>query len=267
MLSLKEKVLKHASDCFKVKTAFLISQKNEIVEQNGLKFQFNFYDRNVYTGDHPPRDEKKDPLLPPYPQHILATHLQNGAAHYIQINLFSFKPGHVVISSDNPSDRQGDPLNHYDFNAFSQFLLGFGNKGIGYYNSGNESGCSQLHKHIQYIPYDDFPIAKAMSKGENLPWLYYAKKIEWFSEEAVKDAWNDLTSRMRAGKFGSEIKHFNFVLNNKHAFVVPRKQARHQLGITVNSLGVCGQFFTYEEKFNILKDRPIEIVRDLCYAI
>ncbi|EAY22048.1 hypothetical protein TVAG_456830 [Trichomonas vaginalis G3] len=267
MLSLKEKVLTHAFDCFKARTAFIISQKHHIVEKDGLKFQFNFYDRSVYTGDHPPREESKDPLLPPYPPHILATHLQNGAAHNIQINLYSFKPGHVVISSDNPSDRQGDPLNDTDFHAFSQFLLDFGNKGIGYYNSGNESGCSQLHKHIQYIPTEDFPIADVMSKGKNLPWLYYSKKIEWFSPECVKDAWNDLTSRMKSGKFGDDIKHFNFVLTKHHAFLVPRKQARHRLGITLNSLGVCGQFFTYEEKFESMKDHPIDIVRDLCYAI
>lgn len=267
MLSLKEKILKASKDSLAAKTAFLLFKKSETVKDHGINFQFHFYDRSIYEGDHPPRPEKKDPLQPPYPPGILAAHLTYPeGSHYLQINKFMFKEGHTIGSSDNPSAMQGDSLNDADFRCFSQMMLDFGNKGIGYYNSGTQSGCSQLHKHIQYIPNDDNPLAKHMSVGGSLPYLYYAKHIDWYSYEAIKDAYEDLHSRMVCGKYGDKIKHFNFVLSNNSAFIVPRKLARHPLGITVNSIGVSGHFFTYEEDFERFRDKPLQIVTELCYA-
>ena len=267
MLSLKEKIIKTAYAALEAKTAFLLFKKSQTVIENGLTFHFHFYDPTIYEGDHPPVPLAKDPLQPPYPKAILAEHLtKERGAHYLQINKFSFKIGHTIGSSDNPSAIQGDPLNMDDFACFSELLSDFGNSGIGYYNSGFESGCSQVHKHVQYIPHDDNPIALAMSKGYDLPYLYYHTKLDNYSKECIKDGYEKIHSQMLCGPFGSDIKHFNFVVTNKHAFVVPRKKARHQLGITVNSLGVSGHFFIYEEDKMKFVDKPLEIIRDLCYA-
>ena len=266
MLSLKEKIIKSANDAIKAGTAFLLFKKSETVKKDGLTFHFHFYDREIYEGDHPPIPLPKDPLQPPYPKAILAEHLtKERGAHYLQVNKFSFKIGHMIGSSDNPSAIQGDELNKDDFACFSELLQDFGNSGIGYYNSGFESGCSQIHKHIQYIPHDDNPIALAMSKGVDLPYLYYNAKLDNYSAECIKDAYQKIHSQMLVGPHGSDIRHFNFVVTNKNVFIVPRQKARHQLGITVNSLGVSGHFFIYEEDKLKFMDKPLEIITDLCY--
>lgn len=267
MLTLKEKILTAAENCIKARTAFLLFKKSETVKKDGLTFQFHFYDRSIYTGDHPPVPQQNDPLQPPYPPYILAEHLTGErGAHNLQINKFSFNLGHTIGSSDNPSDIQGDPLLTHDFACFSELLQDFGNSGIGYYNSGFESGCSQVHKHVQYVPNDDNPLALAMSQGVDLPYLYYATPIDNYSTACIEDGYKRLHSLMEAGPHASEIKNFNFIVTNKHVFIVPRRKARHPLEITVNSLGVSGHFFTYEEEKEKFMERPLEIIRDLCFA-
>lgn len=263
-MSLKEKILTHAKLSLNAKTANYFFNKTEPVFDQGFKFYLHYYDPATYGGDHPPTKLAVDPLEPPYPKNTFVGHLGNGAAHWIKINKSSFKDGHIVISADSCGPQQGDLLSDVDFSALSQVMLDFGNTGIGYYNSGVQSGCSQLHKHVQYIPHDDHPILDSVLSG-NSPYLEYHKPIEWYTHESIKDAYQDLISRMKCGKYADDIKHYNFVLSKHAAFIIPRKLARHPLGITVNSLGVSGHFFLWEKDSDPIKKSPLRVLQKLTY--
>ena len=244
-MSLKFNIFESAYNSLKYQTAFLLFKKSEKININGIDFCFHYYNEKIYQGDSPPKKLNIDPLQPPYPKYTYVTELNKKASHFIKINKFMFKPGHIVLPTSYKNGNQGDLLNDFDFNAFKIIMNEFKGSGISYYNSGIESGCSQLHKHIQYIPHDDHPLINLIQKNFQFPFQIFYQNINIYSVKEIKNSYFNLYNKML--NFNSNIKNYNFILSKNLALLIPRIKARHELGITLNSLGYCGHFFLFEK--------------------
>ena len=258
-------LLKRALECTKgsidAKTAWFLflDGKDKLVTQDGLSVWIHYFNTKYYTHHEPIASHKtNDPLLPPYPKNREVAKLVNGADHYLFINRGMVCPGHTIISSASPKAIQGDPLNMQDCHALEQVVTGYKNKGIAYYNSGVMSGCSQMHKHMQFAPWTDSPLFEAMKKGADLPWRYVKAELKEIRAEDIMKAYTELKRKMNWDQ------SYNFVMSDGVIALVPRRQANHPWGVNINSLGVAGHFFIWEHSDKIIEQQPIQVLKDLC---
>jgi len=262
-MSLSSRILQKAAESLRFKTADMLFKKSDLIYSGIYQFYLHYYNGEHYEGDSPPKLSKCDPLTPPYPKGTFVDELKAPAGHFIKINKNMVYPGHIVIPTSNSLDKQGQNLNDCDFYAFETILQSFGNNGIGYYNSGIESGCSQMHKHIQYIPLNDNPIFKFYQSQYPLPYKYFSLNLPNFSFSSIKLGYHTLMDQFSSFGKTKNINNYNFILSRNTAVLIPRKQARHPLGITVNSLGFCGHLFLWEKDKRILNNGAMCILKDL----
>jgi sulfate adenylyltransferase (ADP) / ATP adenylyltransferase len=117
------------------------------------------------TDTKPP--PKSNPFLPPNPDLFVSPVLDS---HYVVLNKFPVIPGHLILAT-NDFKQQTHPLTLSDFEAVLSVLRqwddaqdggrieveesveGSDMSGLyGFFNSGEQSGASQPHRHIQWIP-------------------------------------------------------------------------------------------------------------------
>lgn len=268
MISFKQSVLNHARKALTAKTAFMLALPNKMdrVIDRGYEFLFSYYDTSVnQTSTFPPKPRPKEPLLPPYDDHLEVCHMtENGGSHYIFVNKFMAKFGHIVMSTDSVEANQTEPLNHSDFVTLSNVMNGFEGKGLGLYNSGIESGCTQLHKHMQYVPMDENPLLESMIAKSKMPFLYYAEKMNSFSVDEIEECYKQLLKNCRKVHQGS----YNFLVFNHYGILVPRTHARHPSGKVINALGVAGHWTIFERMANtIIKQHPMTVLEELCLKV
>uniref|UniRef100_A0A7S3QRK2 HIT domain-containing protein n=1 Tax=Dunaliella tertiolecta TaxID=3047 RepID=A0A7S3QRK2_DUNTE len=93
-----------------------------------------------------------DPFLPPEPQ-LLVGELSD--SHLLVLNKFNVVRHHVLVVT-KAFQAQHDPLNAHDLGAVWTVLKGMSqgrhSGGLAFYNSGEFSGRSQPHKHLQVVP-------------------------------------------------------------------------------------------------------------------
>ena len=82
------------------------------------------------------------------------------------------------MSGRSINDRQGERLKSGDFDALSRVFHGFNNQGIGYYNCGINAGCTEPHKHLQYIPSNIAPMLDAIIFEKKVPFICYSTKLD-----------------------------------------------------------------------------------------
>jgi ATP adenylyltransferase len=184
-------------------------------------------------------------------------YLSNGANHYVFVNRGMVELGHVVISSADSKDIQTDPLNIQDCHAISQIIKGCNGIGIIYYNCGIESGCSQKHKHFQYASLIEIPFFGIMKDQKYLPFQYYTGKIKDDSPDEILKVYEMLMKQMNYD--GS----YNLIIYDEVMIIVPRKQANHSLGVSLNSLGICGHLFLQEKSDEIIERMVFQILQDI----
>ena len=262
-MSLRELVFKHAHESLIAKTSFMLSlpEPVERVKDRGFEFIFTYYDTSVnQTSTFPPKPRPKEPLLPPYDEHLEVCHMnKNGSSHYVFINKFMSTFGHIVMSTDHSGPKQGENLNDSDIMTLSEVLNGFGGKGLGLYNSGVESGCTQLHKHMQYVPTDDNPLLEPMIAKEKMPFKYYTQKIDKLTPQEIMENYKRLLSD--ANHRGS----YNYMIFKNHGFLIPRTHARHPSGKVINALGVAGHWTIFQRMADtIIKKHPMTVLEELC---
>lgn len=254
---LRKTILEEAEKAIQARDAFkLLLSGQKVIKDSGFSFIFHRYNENIQnTSTHPPKKHKKDPLLPPYEPHVL---IQTTKTHYIILNKFMFLPGHIVISSKSHSEIQGMPLVYSDFEALSRVFHGFNDTGLGYYNSGINSGCTQMHKHLQYLPIKEAPMMDSMINQSTLPFRYYSQKLNNYEPSGLQEGYEKL---MEKANFKGG---YNFAIRNGYALLVPRKTGIHPLGIVINTLGVCGHFCTFSHSNPLIPKIPLQILSDVC---
>ncbi|KAK6511748.1 bifunctional AP-4-A phosphorylase/ADP sulfurylase [Arthrobotrys musiformis] len=107
---------------------------------------------------------KANPFLPPNPA-LYVTAIPR--SHYLVLNKFPVIPGHFILAT-NEFEKQGCPLTAGDLEGVLNVLRGWESDSsdqssvqdeagehqclYGFFNSGRESGASQPHRHLQFIP-------------------------------------------------------------------------------------------------------------------
>ena len=245
---------------------FQDQMEEKIVDKtSGIPFYVHYYNPKKYIGPAPaPVKTNTDPLSPPYNRKGTVIHLTGGPGHYVLPNKDLFKFGHLVLSSDNPDNDQGEELDDQDFHCFADIFAEFGEHGIGYYNSSVAAGCSQLHKHIQFIPFEDHPLLQAIIDGHKMPFQVYKRSLEWFNFDSIKDAYRDMLAEAKTFKYSKDMKAYNFILSKKTAFLFPRSQGKHPWNLTINSLGVSGHLMIWETSDPRIKQNPLKVITDVC---
>ncbi|KAJ2487168.1 bifunctional AP-4-A phosphorylase/ADP sulfurylase [Coemansia sp. RSA 2050] len=92
-----------------------------------------------------------NPFLPFDPRLHVA---RIGSTHQLLLNKYCVAPNHLLITTSE-FKQQGEPLTTSDFAAVVDTVDGLSQAHIVFYNSGEESGASQPHKHLQLLPMPD----------------------------------------------------------------------------------------------------------------
>jgi hypothetical protein len=188
-MALLRRTLEHVTACISANNAHLLflPGKTKRVASESLSVLIHYYNTKYYSQPCPVESHTtNDPLLPPYAKHVEVARLADGADHYVFVNIGQVVRGHVVVSSANPKAIQGDDLDISDCHALAQVVTGFDQRGLAYYNAGVESGCSQMHKHMQFAPVLDNPLFDVMRAGERLPWRYFKAELADITPNVIR---------------------------------------------------------------------------------
>ncbi|KAK8866814.1 hypothetical protein M9Y10_009782 [Tritrichomonas musculus] len=262
-MSLKNKILDCAQAAINSKNAFhLFLPKSESTIDHGFKFILHYYDPVLLKYlSVLPTERKDNPLLPPFEPNLHVCDLKDGANHHLLINKYMQCKGHVVISSVDKNAKQGSDLDILDFNAFEQIFKSFDGEGMMYYNSGLNSGCSQLHKHLQYTPVEELPILEAMIE-KKLPIHNHVLDLSRMSAKTMLDTYNEL---LKMSKSDSPHDSYNFIIFKNKAFYIPRKISQHKCGIVLNSFAISGNYSLWTWSDLMIKEKPLQILKDVCF--
>lgn len=262
-MSLKEYIFSCAKNSLRLGTSFklFLEGKEKIIKNNNLTFVFHFFDPKETSKPQHFRKDEKSPLLPPFHESVEITHFKNGAGHYVIVNKYMFKFGHVLLSSDDEKASQFDHLNELDFNGIAQILRPFDNKGIIYYNFGINSGCTIFHKHFHYVPEIFNPLVSAMKQNIDLPFKYFVEQCNQTDPFQLKQSYD----RIADSVLRKSVDSINFLITDNSIFGIPRKKAEHPIGIVINSMGVAGHFYVWEWTNHEVFENPLQILTDVCF--
>lgn len=256
-MSLLQQAIQHSSFAFRNHDSFLrfLPGKSNIIVSDGLNFRLHIPNPTLkHKNTNPLKISSRDPLMPPYEPYIQLGH---DSQHYLILNRYQFLPGHIIMALDNQNEKQGSLLKSHDFKVLSTVFQNADDKGLAYYNGGIDAGCTQLHKHLQYVPSLDNPLFDLMAKGGKLPFRYFYEKLEDYDATTIGDSYKRLIEKMNNN--GS----YNFLVSNKTAILVPRLKARTNDGLLIGSLSICGHLFANPNKPNSIHN-PIDILKEVC---
>lgn len=116
---------------------------------------------------------KFDPFQDPSPELLIAQIPRENPTHVLVLNKFPVIPNHFILATKEWK-LQTDVLEKEDLDATYSCIKAWGEEnktnGTGpkrlfaFFNSGNESGASQPHRHLQFLP------VEAMSQGDLGRW-------------------------------------------------------------------------------------------------
>ncbi|KAF9010571.1 ATP adenylyltransferase-domain-containing protein [Cyathus striatus] len=165
-----------------------------------------------------------------------------------------------------------------------------------FYNCGDNSGASQPHKHIQFIPVDlDGPPVERLAKTvqletpdkpftiNKLPYANHTFRFPSHISTLPVEQLEETLSRtflMLLDLTISTIRHdpdyptgrpsYNVIITLEHMYLIPRRQETHILEetgekLSINSLGFAGMLLVKSEKEleAVVKETPGKILRDV----
>ncbi|CAG8971480.1 hypothetical protein HYALB_00002064 [Hymenoscyphus albidus] len=127
-------------------------------------------------------------------------------SHYLVLNKFPVIPNHFILATTTFKE-QTDLLEEADIEAAYRCLEAYRENGeelFGFFNSGNFSGASQAHRHIQFLPVESMRsgikpseewsvLADSLLKQKDLPFTYFASEI---SRDATPGQLHELYVKM-----------------------------------------------------------------------
>ena len=254
---------KHSEDCLREKVSTPLSDDSRemrIITNDHITFIIHVYLPETKRRKEIKMENPKEPLLPPYPQHKLCEHFNK---HYIFINKHMMSKHHLVISADSKDCKQLDPLNLSDCEAAARVINAYDGEGFIYYNCGVNSGCSQIHKHLQFLLLKDLNVLELMAKGNDLPFVYFKKNIDKYEPSIIYNAYKEL--------FYGSLKEFfhqkaiddicyNFICGCNTIVIIPRSSISYKNEVAVNSLGFVGHICVREEQIPLVIDDPMSVL-------
>ncbi|KAJ7691257.1 ATP adenylyltransferase [Mycena rosella] len=229
---------------------------------------------------------KFDPFLPPYDPNLhvgpLELRLDGSEEDYVVLlNKYSVVPQHFLLVTKEFRS-QASPLLPPDL-VQTYLLLAAARKArrnlFAFYNCGDNSGASQAHKHIQFIPLEDEdgPPIEYLARSVKLetadtPFalnLSYANHVYRFPDRFYSYSPEALEPVLAQAFLSlldlviSTIRHdpeypagkpsYNVVITLEHMHLVPRRQETHVLAetgdqLSVNALAFAGMLLVKSER-------------------
>ncbi|KAF8160758.1 ATP adenylyltransferase-domain-containing protein [Crassisporium funariophilum] len=239
-----------------------------------------------------------DPFAPPYNVNLHVGELRDEESQeefVVLLNKFSIVPQHFLLVTKEFKS-QASPLMPPEL-VQTYLLLSAGRKSgkklFAFFNCGDNSGASQAHKHIQFIPIgdEDGPPIERLAREARLEFgdkpfslrkLSYASHSYRFPssfdtypldrlESVISDAFLQLLDLSI-----STIRHdpdyptgspsYNVIITLEHLHIIPRRQENHTLEVTgeklsVNALGFAGMLLVKsEEELEAVKQETISVI-------
>jgi ATP adenylyltransferase len=215
--------------------------------------------------------EQEDPFLPPFEDGLF---VQDFEAHRLLLNKFSLIKYHVLLVTKMFED-QSTKIKPKDFEEAFKVMKSL--KGLCYYNSGEHSGHSQPHRHIQIVPRSRELYTKVVDQIDSqldktdglngsefkffVPDFFSKYKCHVISlpEYAVEAAGDSLEhySRKVANRYNElllllenkDLKHsYNLIWTERWMLMVLRSKDRAFDQYSANSLAVMGSFLCKSEE-------------------
>ncbi|KAJ2005851.1 bifunctional AP-4-A phosphorylase/ADP sulfurylase [Coemansia thaxteri] len=177
-----------------------------------------------------------------------------GSTHQLLLNKYCIVPNHLLITTAE-FRQQGETLTAADFGAVLDTTGNLSSPQIVFYNSGEESGASQPHKHLQVLPMptamntpptvriwlQSMPKPGQVCSSSDLPFANFGIRFDPGaaapSPKALEAAYSHTLQRLI--EVHGDGTSYNMVLTPGELLLFPRRQSTGQ-GISINSLGMAG---------------------------
>lgn len=269
-----------------------IPTEYEFIEQAGVNFlvrislnlQRKEADRQLKKETTKKTGKVFNPFLP-YESELFVTDIS--ATHLCLLNKFNVVDRHLLIVT-REFEHQETWLTLQDFTAMWACLSEI--DGLAFYNGGKKAGASQMHKHLQIVPFplipagNKMPIAPLISaikwqdnigKISHFPFNHAIIRFDFESDLSIFDKaqvtlnlYQDLLNKVgivhnREGR-GKQTHAYNCLATREWLLIISRSQGEFQ-SIGVNSLGFAGTFFVRDtEQLNLLKElTPLRILKNV----
>ncbi|KAE9379387.1 Ap4A phosphorylase-like protein II [Stipitochalara longipes BDJ] len=218
-----------------------------ILHCDGFPFQLRFSPSlaNKPKPNKPSNSKPIDPFENPS-KSLFITDLP--PSHFLVLNKFPVIPNHFILAT-KPFKLQTDPLEQDDLAAAYACLKSYRDNGeelFGFFNSGDASGASQPHRHIQFLPVEsmrsgiqegikwDVLADSLLNTPEAvLPFSYFAHPLtDDPSPKDLHEVYSQLLERGAAVTRSSE---------NKNSVSAPTKQPSfsYNLALTDRAMVIC----------------------------
>ncbi|KAJ8514388.1 hypothetical protein ONZ45_g8050 [Pleurotus djamor] len=212
-----------------------------------------------------------DPFAPPYNANLFVGELRDeldGEEYVVLLNKYSVVPDHFLLVTK-------ELVLAYSILVAAKKA---GRNFLAFYNCGENSGASQPHKHLQFVPVDaDGPPVEKLAQRTNLespdkPFtvaaLPYANHVYRLGRDLASASPQDLEHTLSRAFLSlldlvvSTIRHepgypagkpsYNVLITLEHLHVIPRRFENHVLKtgekLNVNSLGFGGMLLVKSEE-------------------
>ncbi|KAJ1851000.1 bifunctional AP-4-A phosphorylase/ADP sulfurylase [Coemansia sp. RSA 1822] len=223
-------------------------------QEQGVVFEVRYVPALAKKPNSKPKEKQYakdfvDPFLP-YDEHLHVK--QIGDTHHLLLNKYCVVPHHLLITTAE-FRQQGEPLSEADFTAVLATIDNLSSRNIVFYNSGEESGASQPHKHLQVLPMPEYldmppsiglwlqsmPPVGAVHTSKQLPFAHFGVLFgdSPLLPSSVAAAYQAALSELTI-QFGSECS-YNMIMTRSAILLFPRRQSSWH-SIAINSLGFAG---------------------------
>ncbi|KAF8973074.1 ATP adenylyltransferase-domain-containing protein [Flammula alnicola] len=240
---------------------------------------------------HGNKGKEFDPFSPPYNANLYVGDLKDEESQeefVILLNKYSVVPNHFLMVTKEFKS-QASPLMPSELVQAYLLLCAArksGKKFFAFYNCGDNSGASQAHKHLQFIPLDteDGPPIEILTRKAQIQFVdrpfsldqlsyanhcfrlpplldtYTADRLEVVMAEAFLQLLDLAISTIRHDpEYPTGSPSYNVILTLEHMHVIPRCKEHHILQetgerLSVNALGYAGMLL-------VKSDQELEAVK------
>lgn len=177
--------------------------------------------------------------------------------HLLIANKFCWAKPHFLLLTSDGYRRQYESLNESDLRSIWYMLSTMSTDYVAFYNCGQDSGCSRLHKHMQLIPTPEGTFASFLDSDGKDPepqvpfqWFYHRFDSREVTLQYLTEVYNQLL-RQATEVGGSLSEHadtappgaacpHNMIMTKRWMIIVPRRRAAINKEVAANALGMLG---------------------------
>lgn len=244
-----------------------IATRTSFVEESGVRFVVRVLERieRKRASNRRAAASGRNPFLP-YEEELFVADVSE--THVALLNKFNVMEEHLILVT-RKFEEQESPLTEADFEAASIVLSEI--DGLVFYNSGEEAGASQRHKHLQLVP---FPLGPAGNEAERFPFERFFSRQRWrelpfpchfvpLEDSAAPALLDRYHESLAAVGRENDPRAYNLLAAREWMLLVPRRRGSAG-AIPVNALAFAGAFLVPgEPELEELRRRgPTSVLRE-----